>query len=435
LGGYALGFVGHKLKLPPYGYASAVRGWFGDAPEVRPAEDGKPREGKFYRDRRDSEGGGDLEEETKERLAAIGYLSGYEPATNLNNVTVYVPEMAYEGLNLYNSGHAPEAFLMDMSGNVLHRWSYDFSDAFPDEPVAKSGKHSSQWWRRVHLFEDGGLLAIYEGRGLVRLDRDSNLLWGIPGGYHHEVWVDADGTIYALYRESKKIPRIHETQPVTEDYIAILDPDGNVQKKVSLLEAFENTPYASLLLGMPEHGDIFHSNSLDILDGSHPAEIFGAGRALISLRNIHTVAVVDLEQEQVVWALAGMFSHQHEPWLLPNGNMMLFDNTGHNGRSKVVEFEPLTQQIEWAYLGTEENDFFSATLGACQRLPNGNTLITESEAGRAFEITHDQKIVWEFYNPAQAGDDGEFIATLFEVVRLPPDFEPDWIESTTVANR
>ena len=37
------------------------------------------------------------------------------------------------------------------------------------------------------------------------------------------------------------------------------------------------------------------------------------------------------------------------------------------------------------------------TLGA-QRLPNGNTLITESDAGRVFEVTEGGDIVWEFVN-------------------------------------
>jgi hypothetical protein len=32
-------------------------------------------------------------------------------------------------------------------------------------------------------------------------------------------------------------------------------------------------------------------------------------------------------------------------------------------------------------------------------LPNGNTLITNSGSGRAFEVTAEGKIVWEFANP------------------------------------
>ena len=83
----------------------------------------------------------------------------------------------------------------------------------------------------------------------------------------------------------------------------------------------------------------------------------------------------------------------------------------------------------WQYLGTEREPFYSATCGSAQRLPNGNTLITESDNGRAFEITPENKIVWEFYNPHRAGDSAEYIATLFELLRLPPDFPTDWLGS------
>ena len=32
-------------------------------------------------------------------------------------------------------------------------------------------------------------------------------------------------------------------------------------------------------------------------------------------------------------------------------------------------------------------------------MPNGNTLITESNKGHVFEVTRDGEIVWEFYSP------------------------------------
>jgi hypothetical protein len=43
--------------------------------------------------------------------------------------------------------------------------------------------------------------------------------------------------------------------------------------------------------------------------------------------------------------------------------------------------------------------------GGAQRLPNGNTLITESDKGRAFEVTREGEIVWDFYNP-DTGSEG-----------------------------
>ena len=158
---------------------------------------------------------------------------------------------------------------------------------------------------------------------------------------------------------------------------------------------------------------------------------FAAGNGLTSLLVPDLIAVVDLEQEKVVWALEGSFKKQHDPKILDNGRMLLFDNRGAGNRSRVLEFDPeRPEPPAWSYEGSEQTPFFSFTCGAAQRLANGNTLISESDAGRAFEVTPGGEIVWEFLNPYRAGDDGELVATLFEVVRLPPDFPKGWAEAS-----
>jgi len=50
------------------------------------------------------------------------------------------------------------------------------------------------------------------------------------------------------------------------------------------------------------------------------------GQVLISMREIDTIAVVDLDKEQVVWATHGSWHRQHDPDFLPNGNLLIFDN-------------------------------------------------------------------------------------------------------------
>jgi hypothetical protein len=80
------------------------------------------------------------------------------------------------------------------------------------------------------------------------------------------------------------------------------------------------------------------------------------------------------------------------------------------------------------YGGTPEAGFYTELCGASQRLPGGNTLITESEAGRAFEVTPDGTMAWEFVSPHRAGAHGEFVATLLDVVRVPGGV-PEWVRS------
>jgi len=370
-------------------------------------------------------------EEMDEALLALGYLSGTTPAPGSADITIYDSERASAGLNLYVSGHAPEAALMDMDGHVLHTWHHDLYDIWPDFEKPKGKYRGDEFWRRAYLLPNGDLLAIHDYIALVRLDKDSNIVWARRVRHHHDLDVSPDGLIYALKAETKVLPRINDEDiPIVEDFVSVLDPDGNEVRAVSILEAFENSSYRCLLDNMPRYGDLFHTNTVEVLDGAHAdrSAIFAKGNVLVSILKLDTIAILDMEQERIVWAMTGLWRRQHQPTLLPSGNMLVFDNRGHDGRSKVIEFDPLTQQVAWTYSDGPETPFFSLLCGSCQRLPNGNTLITESDRGRAFEVTPDNTIVWEFYNPHRAGEQNELIATLFELTRLPADVPLDWLD-------
>lgn len=365
---------------------------------------------------------------TAERLAALPYLQGYKPAPAQKGVTVHDRRQVHEGVNLVVSGHAPEAFLMDMDGRRLHAWKLPVEQVWPDADTAAEG---ARYWRRAHAFENGDLLAIFDGVGLVRLDQRSRPIWSFRADCHHDLFVERDHTIYVLTRKLRLIPEIHAARPSLEEFVTVLGPDGRPRRSVSLYAAFKNSPYSALLARVSQGGDIFHTNTLTILDGSLAERwpLFARGRALISLRNLDTVALVDLESASVAWALTGLWRAQHEPSLLPTGHLLVFDNAGRGGRSQVLEIDPFTQQVSWRYPGLGSSaDLASETSGSTGRLPNGNTLITESTAGRALEVTPEGRIVWEFWNPHRAGKEHELIATLLEVVRLDRAFgrEAGW---------
>lgn len=364
------------------------------------------------------------------RLEAIGYLAGSVEGL-ASGVTRYAEDRTASGLNFFTSGHAPEATLMDMRGKVLHRWRFEFSQAWPDSPVSPRNQNT-QFWRRAYLFENGDVLAIFAGLGLIRVDKDSKLIWASPVSAHHDLDIAPNGDIYVLTREAHMNPHASEHFPILEDFVSILAPDGREKQRISLLAAIENSAYKDLWLTSKQRvGDIFHTNALKLLDGravqSLPA--FKEGNVLVSMAVLNTIAVVDLEKIRVVWAHRGGFKLQHDPKLLANGRMLLFDNMGEPDHSKVIEFNPITGQTHWEYRGTPKAPFFTRSCGTANRLPNGNTLISESDNGRAFEITPDGEIVWEFYNPNRAGENDEYIATLFDLVRVPSTFSLDWMDS------
>ncbi len=365
--------------------------------------------------------------EQLERLAAVGYLGGSAPAPAESAVTAYDVARAQPGLNLYTSGHRPEAVLMTMQGEVLHRWTYRYQDAFGDHrfPWTTSGV---EHWRRVHLLPGGELLAIHEGQGILKLSRDSKLVWAVPIAGHHDLQVDLNGQIHLLTRRSRLVPELDPEEPVLEDLVTVLDRNGRVQSEVSLLECLRRSAYSPLLAKAPG-SDLLHTNTLQILDAAHAAA-FPAARAgdvLVSFPTLDTIAVVDLQARRVVWALGGMWSFQHQPTALGNGRVLLLDNQGVPGASRVLEIDPRTQRIAWSYAGSAQRPFFTRFCGATSRLANGDTLVVETDQGRAFELAPDGAIVWEFLNPHRAGRDGELIASLFDLVRVSPDFVRSWL--------
>ena len=363
-----------------------------------------------------------------ERLRSIGYLTGSRPAPPVTGLTVHDASRAYRGLNLYTSGHFPGAVLMDMEGNVLHLWERSFLDVWPDRYADSEYEHA-RYWRCVHLFDNGDVLAVFEGLGLVKLDRDSRVIWTHAGAEHHDLQVAGDGLIYILTREVVIDPRINAGELILEDRVTVLDPDGRELRSVSVLSAMGNSSYLHLMQGMTAKGDIFHTNAVEILDGRLADELpaFQVGSVLLSLRTLSLLVVLDLDTELVTWARKGSWRKQHDPSVLSNGNILIFDNNGNSERSRVIEFNPVTERIEWTYQGDPADDFYSQMCGAATRLPNGNTLATESDRGRAIEVTPDGDIVWEYLNPKRAGERGELVATLFEMTRLPADFPLDWL--------
>lgn len=360
------------------------------------------------------------DEDLLRNLSALPYLSGYQRPPKQTGVVVYKQDEASPGYNLYTSGHAPQALLIDMQGQLVYQWGYD----------TKSGPY---WYRRVYLYKNGDLLALEEHCCLYKLNKDSELLWFYDENVHHDFSVTPDGPIYVLAREEVSYGDLCGGKSMWDDLVVELDPATGIPKaQLSITQAFANSKYASLLQRMVSctQEEIFHTNTIDLIS-STPAEArwpFQKGNVLISSRELDTIAVIDLKRGTVVWALTGMWRYQHEPTLLENGHLLLFDNLGHKGFSKVIEFEPFTQEIVWSYEGNEANGFVSEVLGSNQRLPNGNTLITESTAGRAFEVTAAGEIVWEFVNPERPLESRDKIAVVPEMIRLPREFPLTWID-------
>ncbi len=368
------------------------------------------------------------------QLQTLPYLQGTYKARKDTNVTIKQKETVHNGLNVYNSAHDSAAYLVNMEGKVVHKWTYAFDKAFPDVPedldIWYNQKHWRKSWRRIHLYDNGDLLAIWEGNGLIKLDKDSRLLWARKDMFHHDIEVTSNGNIYVLNRRLKTFPDFNNNKPILEDLITILDPEGNLLETHSIVKMLLNSDYTELINHVPQIGDCFHTNTIEVLDGkfTNKSGIFKNGNILLSMRMFDTIAIADIKSEKIVWAeRPGFWKKQHHPTLLNNGNMLLFNNIyaekGKDGydASSVIEFEPLSMKIHWEYKGTKKIRFFSEHSGSNQRLSNGNTIIAESAPGIAFEVDPTGKKVWEFVNPNRTGPKNQYTPTLYELIRIEPE--------------
>lgn len=366
----------------------------------------------------------------------------YRPArTERTGVLQHDPDQAFDGLTVFTSGHAQKALLLSMAGEVVHEWQAPFSSLWDDPPHIDGDPVADELvsMRKAHLFANGDLLVTYAaagatpwGYGLAKLDYRSRPLWTFADRVHHDVTVGADGTIYTLthriIREPLEGLPARLRQPWIEDFVVVLTADGTETSRVGVTAAFRRSRFAGLL-ETPEpnlEGDLWHTNAVEPVTEALARRLDGVepGQALISMRRAHCLAVIDLERETVVWAALGPWRAQHDPDILPDGSLLLFDNLGHlgpEGPSRVLELDPATLAIQWQYVGTVQAPLATTGRGSQQRLPNGNTLITESYAGRLVEVTRQGTIVWEYASPFRAPHNPSSVAIVHEAERWETD--------------
>ncbi len=348
-------------------------------------------------------------------VISVPYIAGsHDPNIDQSGVLTWDRGRAFTGVNLFNSTKQKEVQLIDMRARVLHRWRYP-----GDADVALAVP-----------MPDGDLIGVEQDASVFRLDRDGNETWRFAARAHHSLEVDDHGHIWTLTRQNRDGAPEHVASQIIEDFIVELTEDGHQIQKISILEMLKRSPFAGLiptflrgeeggpLNDQPPVLDLIHPNHVEAFDGSlsKKSPLYARGNLLVSLRNMNSIAIIDGASLQIVWLWGpGYLFAQHHPTLLENGNILVFNNGFKS--SSIVEVDPRTNQVVWEY--TPKSRFFSRTMGSCQRLANGNTLITNSESGVVFEVTPGGEIVWRFANPDR---DPAFRLVIYRFLRYPTNY-------------
>jgi hypothetical protein len=278
-----------------------------------------------------------------------------------------------------------------------------------------------------------------------------------PGGraqQHHDIARLPNGNTLVLSNIVYPLPGFAAPQ-VLDDIAYEVNPEGDIVWTWAASDHIDEigfTPEEFKLLKGSKNADYLHVNDLKPVGPNHwfdeGDQRFAPENLIFDSRNGNFIAIIDRKTRTIAWTLGPHFppvaqdgggasrkvprpvdqiSGQHDAQIIPKGlpgagNLLVFDNQGAagyppaattlTGGSRVLEINPVTQQVVWQYTAAESGaagwTFRSTHISNARRLPNGNTFIDEGQIGRFFQVTPQGEIVWEYINPyPRRGKDAE----------------------------
>jgi hypothetical protein len=340
-----------------------------------------------------------------DEILALPYAGWVEDDDEEGDGLVYCNEArSYPGYTLFAMRLLAKAILVDHAGNVVHEWH---------DPGA-------QQWGHAELLPSGDLLVVGadgpdepvpwiadETRYAMRLDFSGRVIWKRRLPAHHDITTTPDGNLMALAFQRRKLPGVHPTVDVRDDLIVILTPEGEPLSRFSFYDAVSGRPDVFPLIENPVTAvarrpwvDLFHANSVEWMNHKQLFDkdpIYGPDNVLVCFRRQHRIAIFDMKKWEVVWAWGEKdVSGPHDAQVLDDGRILLFDNGVGRGWSRIIELDPLQSKVVWEFKAPTPTDFYTESRGSAQRLPNGNTLIANSDHGEIFEVTRDGDVVWRY---------------------------------------
>ena len=348
---------------------------------------------------------------------------------------IYKPEKSYNGYTLFAhlSLELPDAmditpvYLIDMRGNIVYQWMIQ---TLTFHAQLRSNGHLlyNTTADTENLFKKGELNNPQDkSHGLHEIDLQGNEIWYYPAFIEHDFQILDNGNIL-----------IEQEEPIYKSVIINRDNDPTKYSRLSpLLEiispdkkvmwSWHGDQHLDELKTLTEsnlelNDDWAHNNTCKMLN-DNPSGIkdtrFRKGNIIFSYSHLDLIGIIEYPTGKIVWTWGpGIIQGQHAPSMLDNGNILIFDNGSNRGWSRVIELNPLTEEIVWEYRSNPKEDFFSRELSSTERLPNGNTFITDASKNRLFEITPEGEIVWDFISTFNKMTGGEGI---FHAYRYSPE--------------
>ncbi|HEX8602085.1 MAG TPA: aryl-sulfate sulfotransferase [Pseudoduganella sp.] len=329
-------------------------------------------------------------DQVTQRRRGVGLIA-HDPALSAGGYTLIAPQTA--------GGHV---YLIDIEGRVVHQWKLPVRPGraaviLPNGNLGYNGNHASSPDRY-------GAWSLWHGGDFSEVTPAGEVVWRYQDdSHHHDARWLANGNL--LYAGCAPLPagfarRIPGGAVRNADEVTYGDVIREVNRAGEIVWEWKAWEHLD-----PEAFPIapgFGRNHWPLVNG---LDVTADGLVLMSLRTTSGIIGVAKDSGRVMLHIPpSVVSHQHAPVALENGNILAFDNGNfrsgqHVAFSRVLEIDPRTNAVVWSYQDELVNAFYTAYMGSAQRLPNGNTHVTESATGRLFEVTPAGEVVWEYIIP------------------------------------
>ena len=333
-----------------------------------------------------------IDQQTRRRMSRTG-LTALDRDKACPGYVLYSP-MAISG------GGTGDVYLINLDGEVVHHWNLPYPPGLygyllPNGNLFYGGKVQDNTWDRFSSWKR------FKGGVMLEATPSGKIVWQHHDQEHHHDArrTESGGAIYLTVEEmprdrAAKVKGGVGAATMWADVIVEIDAAGDRIWEWHAAEHLEVE--TDVITFNDDRAEWSHGNTVVPLPD---------GRVMFSFRNISTVGIIDKASNEIVWRLGyETLAQQHDPSLLANGNVLIFDNGSHRETeplpsSRVIEVDPSTNQIVWEYRDDPAYNFFSPYISGARRLGNGNTLITEGMFGRMFQVTPQSEVVWEYINP------------------------------------
>ena len=333
-----------------------------------------------------------------------------------------------------------ELRLIQRDGTVVARWPVSYAQLFPDDGL-KFRASRSDWNIDIHgslILPDGSIVFNFEYGGMAKLDRCGNLDWTVNQVTHHSVERADDGSFWSLGRHQHRAGSVSpfppfET-PYSEDTIINVSEEGDILLELSVpkmlydagLEAVMTSTGGNMSQGEAWDNELVHTNKVTPLPAAIADDflLFEAGDLAISMRKLNLVIVVDPQDGKVKWWHTGPWLRQHDPEFKAGGTIVVFNNNAYfrppsaETHSQIVEIDPVTNEASVLYGNSTDQKMLTIIRGKVDVNEGGRLLITEFEAGRAFEVDKTGKVIWDYINRY----DADRVAEITEARSYPSDY-------------